>query len=349
MKLNTKIPFDLLSFGDNTIFLFSSLLLRRNISHFPFTHKLSKNQAVLLTEKIVNAHAEKKFLLFDYDHWDIKEKEYFLEHLFNSHPSIFSYPPKHVFIHPEDKSILYVKGEDHLHIQFFAKKLEELNHKKNHLIDLERRLQNTLSFTFSERFGYLTALPQYCGTAFSISIYLHLPLSLSLDPLKTSLKANLDEGVCIQDLENNQTDLGHIVILFNQYTLGLNEDEIVSRLYTSALKLITKEEEQREEILKTENPHVKDMVARAFGLLKHSYELEIKETIQSLSLIKLGVELSWIKNIDLSVVNDLFFHAQNAHLATYLKKEEQKVSFHERALFIHDNLKTMTLEEDLIK
>ena len=50
------------------------------------------------------------------------------------------------------------------------------------------------------------------------------------------------------------------------------------------------------------------------GLLTHSYQLELIEALNALSLVKLGVEIGWIQAPEGLNLNDVLFGCRRAHL-----------------------------------
>jgi protein arginine kinase len=92
---------------------------------------------------------------------------------------------------------------------------------------------------------------------------------------------------------------------------------------------------------------VTDQISRAFGLLLHSYQLQTKETINALSLLKLGLSLGMISGITPQQIHALFFLCRRPHLAKLAKvpsTDPQELA-HERAAFLHKELKNALLKE----
>jgi protein arginine kinase len=147
-------------------------------------------------------------------------------------------------------------------------------------------------------------------------------------------------------LEKNQDELiGDFLILKNNYTLGLTEESILRDLHLTATKLILAEQTQRLRYKESASAEAKDAMARAYGLLMHSYQLQTKETLQAISQIKLGVNLGWIQGIQDEEVNEIFFRCRRAHLQQVNKEPplDKKELAHARAAYLHEKLKSATL------
>ena len=57
-----------------------------------------------------------------------------------------------------------------------------------------------------------------------------------------------------------------------------------------------------------------DRIARAFGTLRSATMMTSEETMDLLSSVRLGVNLSLLEDITIRTVNELFIHTQPAHL-----------------------------------
>ena len=61
-------------------------------------------------------------------------------------------------------------------------------------------------------------------------------------------------------------------------------------------------------------PMLKDKIYRSVGVLKNAHIISSQETVELLSMVRLGIDLDIIKNIDQKSINDLFIMIQPAHL-----------------------------------
>jgi protein arginine kinase len=113
------------------------------------------------------------------------------------------------------------------------------------------------------------------------------------------------------------------------------------------MKLMAIEKTLRSHLKNENNAEIKDLVSRSFGLLLHSYQLQTKEALGALSLMKLGLNLDWIEGISDAKLNTLFFQCRRAHLL-HLLNEQQIVDPQEvarkRAEFLHKNMQGTILK-----
>jgi len=107
---------------------------------------------------------------------------------------------------------------------------------------------------------------------------------------------------------------------------------------------MVEENTARNSIKHKDNPALKDLISRAYGILFHSYQIEAVEAMNALSLMKLGLQLEWIGNTTILALNQLFFNCRRAHLLRlFPEKISQEEVAHKRAEYIHQSLKGVTL------
>lgn len=332
----------------NSIWLASTLLLNRNIESYNFPAKLSaekRKQIVLLISKEINSlpHFDQPKLLKS-EECSPLDKEFFVEHCLTNEGFIQASQGEAFIFDRHGQSILTLNIEDHLHFHYIDIK-GELEKGLNAIGAVETQLGKIFSYAFSPRFGFLTSNPFGCGTGMMLSLFLQIS-GLIHGKKWSSIQEKLkDESIEITGLLGKPEEfVGDLIVVRNQYSLGVNEESIVSNLRGFASKVIIEENSAREQIKKTESAEIKDKVARAYGLLTHSYQIETLEALNEIALMKFGLEMGWIAGVTMTELNALFFTCRRAHL---LRKHSQKISMedvaHKRAELIHDTLKNITL------
>jgi len=176
-------------------------------------------------------------------------------------------------------------------------------------------MSRSVEFAFSPRFGYLSSDQFLCGTGLTVLIYLHLPALIHTGQLQETLVKQKDEAVIATGMQGTLDEIvGDIIVLRNHFTLGLSEENILQSLHSMTMKLMALEKTLRSHLQQGKNVELKDHVSRAYGLLLHSYQLQTKEALDALSMIKLGLDLGWIEGITDQKLNEIFFHCRRAHL-----------------------------------
>ncbi len=218
----------------------------------------------------------------------------------------------------------------------------------NKLNQIENTLGSAVEFAYLPRFGYLTSDPRLCGTGLIVRrTSSHLPALIHTAQLPETLQKQKEEGISALGMGGTLDDLfGDLLVIHNSYTLGLSEENILHDTHSTAMKLMALEKTLRTHLKTENNLDMKDQISRAYGLMLHSYQLQTKEALSALSLIKLGVDLNWIEGITDSVLNTLFFQCRRAHLSEILGEhltDPQEIA-RKRAEFVHKHVQSIQLK-----
>jgi protein arginine kinase len=334
--------------NSNNIWLASTINLSRNIEKFPFPPKLNKDRRLqiisLVCKTLLRSTNLKNPYLIKIEDIGPNEKEYFVEH-FLSPQSFQQAHSGEAFIVDDTGEFLTILNLNN-HIQFELIDCRgELEAAWNLMVKIETELGKSINFSFSSKFGFLTTDPVMCGTGFILTIYLQLSALIHTGKFEELLDRIKYPGISIAGIQEDRKNLiGDVVTIKNNYTLGLSEENIISSLRLFTTKLLVEESSARSHLHQEENREVKDKVSRAFGVLIHSYQIEAIEALNSISLLKLGADLGWLKGVTAAELNKLFFNCRRAHLlANFGKEISQSELSHKRAEFIHETLKNSSL------
>jgi protein arginine kinase len=126
-------------------------------------------------------------------------------------------------------------------------------------------------------------------------------------------------------------------------TLGEAETDIVERLNKVLTQLIEHEENARGSLLEKKPKMVFNHIGRAYGTLANAHSITSKETMNLLSLMRLGIDLGMFPGAERALVDELFIVTQPAHLQ---KQFTEKLSAEERdvlrADMLRDRLRTVS-------
>lgn len=232
-----------------------------------------------------------------------------------------------------------INEEDHLRLQAIKPGFQ-LGQVWNDINSFETVLSSEIPFEFDINLGFLTSCPTNVGTGMRASVMLHLPglvLAAQTAPL---MQGVYKLGLAVRGILGEGTDnLGNLFQVSNQSTLGESEEDIIRRLEAVIVQIINHEKNARRKLLETRRDMLLDNIGRAYGILKYSYIISTKETLNSLSMLRLGVDMGVIRSVDIHTVNELFVTAQPAHLQKYAGKEvdsEERDKI--RATFIRETL-----------
>ncbi|MFZ2937694.1 MAG: ATP--guanido phosphotransferase, partial [Candidatus Omnitrophota bacterium] len=106
------------------------------------------------------------------------------------------------------------------------------------------------------------------------------------------------------------------------------EEEIIENINGLIRQIIEQENQARDALFSKDKAFLEDRINRSFGILKSARIISSEETIELLSMLRLGCDLGVInKTINRSTINELFITTQPAHLQ---KIENKKLTSQER-------------------
>ena len=181
--------------------------------------------------------------------------------------------------------------------------------------EIDTELSKSLPFSYSAKWGYLTACPTNAGTGLRGSTMLHLPAIVFTGQIAKILQAITKLGMNVRGLYGEGTEaMGNVFQVSNQISMGITEEDIIDNIERITNQLISREDATRKTLLSKNKEGLFDRVSRALGTLKSAHIINSNETVALLSAIRLGVDLGIIKNMDRRTVNELFILTQPAHL-----------------------------------
>jgi protein arginine kinase len=339
--------------NDNTAWLGSTVSLHRNIEKFKFPAKLPtdrKNQLLslvtkdLLSQDLAAVGGLNQPTFIKAEDIGVLEKEFLAEHFLTTENFNQTNVGEGFIVDLSGEFLATLNMRNHLRLQLTECK-GELENSWSRLVAIETNLGKTLSYSFLPKFGFLTSDPTECGTGLLVSVYLQLSGLIHLEKIDEMLEKYADDSLSITGIQGNPNEvIGDIVVVQNNYTLGLTEENILSGIRSFTTKILSEENSARSQIKREQSSEFKDKISRAYGILIHSYQIEAVEALNALSLIKLGIEAGWISGISNKELNALFFGCRRAHLL-YDSKEKiaQEEIPHKRAEIIHKALKDVKL------
>ena len=335
----------------NPIWLATSFLLHRNLSKFNFPPKMDDRQLDQTFSSLENSLLKSSVLegtiLLKAEEISALDKEYLFEHFLCMEGFQNTLKGQGFVVDNAGSFLAKLNIQDHLQIQL-VDSLGSWEKVWNKLSEIETAIGSSVEFSFSPKFGYLTSDPTLCGTGLSVQAFLHLPALIHTNQLQETLTKQKEEEITVTGMGGNLDELiGDLVVISNNYTLGINEETILHSIHALSMKLMAVEKTLRTHLQTESNGEIKDQVSRSFGLLLHSYQLQTKEALGALSLMKLGLHLDWVGGISDAQLNTLFFQCRRAHLLHLLKEQQMSDSqeiAHKRAEFLHKNMQGAVLK-----
>ncbi len=316
---------------NSNIVISSRVRLARNLDNIPFPNRADKNESgeVLnsVKEAVYGIDVLKEAMFLELESLDNVDKQFLIERHLMSHEHAMKPNNKALVISSDEVISIMVNEEDHLRMQVIRSGFDlEVAWEMMNGIDDE--LAKKLNFAFSPEWGFLTACPTNTGTAMRGSVMLHLPALVMTKQINKVLAAIAKLSFTTRGLYGEGTQAsGNFFQISNQVSLGHSETEILENLKGLIRQVIEQEEQSRQALMVQSREIVEDRIWRAYGTLKSAYIISSQETIELLSMVRLGNDLGILKDFNRGLINELFITTQPAHLQ---KMEGKKITANER-------------------
>lgn len=340
-----KTPWDQ---DSNNVWVASTLTLSRNIEKFKFPNKLDtqrKQQVItLINDGLLSCAELQNPKLFKAEEIDPLEKEFLLEQFLSNQSFHQAHGGEGFIIDDTGEFLAIINLQDHVEIEILDTQ-QELEKTWNRLIKIETFLSNSIDFAFNPKFGFLTSNPLQSGTGLIVRLYLHIPAIIHTGELSETIEKETEEEIIATGIQGSASEMiGDILLAQNKCTIGLTDEYIIASLRMWATKVVVAEISIRSRLKNENNTVMKNKIARALGLLTHAYQLDTIEALNAVSLVKLGVDLGWIKNENGVNLNQVFFNCRRAHLIRQLNSKVEVPEIpRRRAEYLHEISKKLSL------
>ncbi|RKX35408.1 MAG: protein arginine kinase [Verrucomicrobia bacterium] len=219
-----------------------------------------------------------------------------------------------IVISRDQSFVVMINEEDHLRIQVLR---GGFNFRRvwNTINAIDSSLEEDLDYAYMPKLGYLTACPTNVGTAMRASAMMHLPALVVANQMERVVRAVNQLGIAVRGLFGEGSDAsGSIFQISNQTTLGESEEEIIKRLTSVLNTIIEQEINAREKILETEPNRIFDKIGRAYGILQNGHLISSGESMNLLSLVRLGVDFQVFPEEIRPAVDRLIIDCQPGHI-----------------------------------
>lgn len=304
---------------NDKIVLSSRVRLARNLRDIPFPGHAKKADRLKAYETLVPvvsglAAMGAEPLAESMDSFSQAEKQLLVERHLVSREHAAKGAGSGLVINRDETLSVMVNEEDHLRMQALRPGLQ-LKHAWLAIDGADSALQENLDFAFSDKYGYLTACPTNLGTGIRVSAMVHLPGLVLAEQVTQIIHAVNKLGLAVRGLYGEGTEaLGNIFQVSNQQTLGESESEIVERLNKVVLQIIENEDNARQTQIEKRPKVLFNQIGRAYGILAHAHTISSKETMNLLSLLRLGGDLGLFPGNPKPLIDELFLTSQPAHL-----------------------------------
>ena len=279
------------STADKGQILSSRVRLARNIKKYRFQQKLEFHDAATMVQEAQSSLTRAGVRLFhqmDIQALGQTEQKVFVEKHIVSPEFLKGGLPRSLLISDDQNISIMLNEEDHIRIQSIqaGDRLNDALATANQVDDL---IEESVEFAFHPEYGYLTACPTNTGTGLRASFMIHLPCLDRTDHIKNLLPMISKFGITLRGIYGEGTaPMGSIYQISNQNTLGKSEEDIIRGLQNVTKTVIEQEEKAMEKLLSAGRDDVENRIYRAYGTLSYSRKITAKESMDMLSLIRLG-------------------------------------------------------------
>lgn len=311
---------------NNDVVISSRIRLARNLKKFPFSPKLTDQQAVELVKEVKEAsvamegQSKKKFFSCNVDIMSDTDKTAMVERHIISPLLVEKKQNTGLILSEDEKISIMINEEDHLRIQSITggMNIGEAFRTANEVDDITNEV---LGFAYHEQYGYLTACPTNVGTGMRASYMVFLPALTAAGKI-IKLGEELGQyGIALRGTYGEATkSVGSLYQISNQKTLGSTEREIIENLNRIVEQVMKQERRQREHMLTNNYDEIEDKVHRSYGVLKYAKLLSSSDAMALLAQLKLGMDMNMIHLGENYNVHELMMEIQPGNLQCNLDK-----------------------------
>src|SRR5438445_2439234 len=322
------------------IVMSSRVRLARNLKAYPFpgwAKKADRVKALEVVRPAVESLAQMDGAFSEsMDNLTAMDKQILVERHLVSREHAAKNVGSGLVLNKEETLCVMINEEDHLRMQALRPGLQ-LRSAWLAIDQADTALEQRIDYAFSNDLGYLTACPTNIGTGIRVSAMLHLPALVLSEQINQIIQAVNKLGLAVRGLYGEGTEaLGNVFQVSNQMTLGEAESDIVERLNKVLAQIIEHEENARAMLLEKKSKSVYNHIGRAYGILANAHSISSKETMNLLSLMRVGVDLGLFPDLERWLVDELFIITQPAHLQ---RRFTEKLGAEERDLLRADMLR----------
>jgi protein arginine kinase len=303
---------------ESDVVMSTRVRLARNLSRFRFlttaTPAMRQEIEGFVRDRVLSAELPKKVHYLALHEMDPLDRVLLVERHLISRELEKSEGERGVAVAADETLSVMVNEEDHLRIQMIRSGLQPTEAWTD-LAAFDDVLESRLSYGFHPKYGYVTCCPTNLGTGLRVSVMLHLPALVMSKQVEKVLQSLQKVNYNIRGFFGEGTSpSGDFFQVSNQGSLGRSETKIVEEMNSTIPEIARVERGLREKLFREQRSRVEDRVWRAYATLKYARSVTSEETLELLSCLRMGIGMGVLTNIPLSIVNEIFIHAQPGHL-----------------------------------
>ncbi len=279
--------------NNEDIMVSTRIRLARNLKGYPFPGAMTLEQAQKaegeIRDAVLNGNSTlaRDFQVVDMEKTPEREKQVLYEqHLIS--PEMMNRKVGSVLLSKDESMSVMLMEEDHIRLQIilggFA--LDQAWETASRVDDV---LEERLEYAFDNEFGYLTSCPTNTGTGLRASVMMHLPALTMTDNIARVINSAGQLGIAVRGMYGEGSKAyGNLYQISNQVTLGMREEDIISKLKTVASQIADREREARKLLAEQNGDQLADRLWRSYGTLKYARSLSSQEAKALISDVVFG-------------------------------------------------------------
>lgn len=328
-NMESGLPWFAYSGNDRDIVISSRARLARNLANFPFPFKFQRDDKERVQALIFDAFSKiednKKFYAISTESLSPLSAQILEERGVKKSSAkkraLGLVGESGIVMSADGKSSCTVNDIDHIHIAHFSSGLN-LRYTYNECHKIDRALQKHLQFAANCDFGYLCSAIRNTGSGMKLSVRIHVPAITHSGKLKDLFDYLHTNEVSVMPAfpELSHTSAaGNFFQIENTSALIGNEIDQVANIEAVCKYIVESERKAIENFSDNKSTIIRNSVLRAYSISKFSLLVSLREAIDIISDIKLGVQLHIIQGIDIDSLCALLYSIQNGHLLYLLE------------------------------
>lgn len=316
---------------ENDVVISSRVRLARNLRRWEFPHRAATGDLILIRQRVFaalpqiaeagSARLGKALAgagLLPFEEFTGWERQSLIDRHLTSREHVREEAGRGLAATADAALSVLVNEEDHLRLQCLLPGLQlDVAFSLLDKLDdaLEKHFDERGGIAYSEQFGYLTACPTNVGTGMRASVMLHLPALKIAERLERARKIANEKGFTLRGTFGEGSKVwGNLHQLSNQETLGMDEADILLEVGELTREICELERNARRLLPRRFLNAARDEVGRSYGTLRFARRIGCREATDCLSMLRLGMEIGWVKGLSRQRFNELMVWIRPAYL-----------------------------------
>ena len=290
--------------------------LARNLKGFAFPSRMdsdsSKKAALGIKQALENAYGNKiKFVEMKGDTSDnVLVEEHIISPDFTSETDIY----RSLATDEENNLAIMINEEDHIRIQAILPGFD-LDKAYEIASCADDAITSGTDIAYDETYGFLTSCPTNLGTGMRASVMLHLPALGAFGYIKSIVSLMGKIGLTVRGIYGEGSEArANMYQLSNQVTLGISEEDTISKLKSAVMQIVDKEREMRKKMLEDSKSEIYDKLWRSFGTLRYARKIDTAEASKLISNVRLASVCGIIPEVKDKNLIKLLFEIMPSHI-----------------------------------